>query len=139
MTPSEERINRYIEIAREADAVGRLIGVKRLKISQQLKIEEMTPALDGSATLTTPDGQEMKIPRRSIPMIAAAVCEIDNVPIPFPRTRGELDAMMDRLDSEGFAAAAAAFGKLNPTELNVEGEVLSGDDVAKKSQGTTTS
>jgi hypothetical protein len=44
MTPTEERLNRYRQIEREADALGRLIGVHRLKISQQLKIEEMTPA-----------------------------------------------------------------------------------------------
>jgi hypothetical protein len=38
VTPSEERVARYTEIAREADELGRLIGVKRLKISQQIKI-----------------------------------------------------------------------------------------------------
>src|SRR5580693_6510193 len=111
MTPSEERLQRYRQIEREADALGRLIGVHRLTISQQLKIEEMTPALDGWTTLTDKDGADVKIPRRSLPLIAAAVCEMDNNPIPFPRTRGELDAILDRLDSEGIAAASLAFGR----------------------------
>jgi hypothetical protein len=30
MTPSEERLQRYSQIEREADALGRVIGVKRL-------------------------------------------------------------------------------------------------------------
>jgi hypothetical protein len=131
VTPSEERIQRYSQIEREADGLGRLIGVRRLKISQQIKVEEMTPALDGTTTLTDKDGIERKIPRRSLPMIAAAVCEVDNNPIPFPRNRGELDSVMDMLDGEGFAAASIAFGRLNPPDV-VEGEIVSGEDVAKK-------
>jgi hypothetical protein len=109
-----------------------VIGVKRLKISLQLKVEEMTPGLEGSTTLEDKDGRELKIPRRSLPMIAAAVCEIDNIPIPFPRTRGELDSMMDVLDGEGFAAAAVAFGRLNPIALDADGKQGSAEDPAKK-------
>jgi hypothetical protein len=66
MTPSDERLQRYSRIEREADALGLLIGVHRLKTSQQFKIEEMTPALDGTTTLTDKDGAEVKIPRRRV-------------------------------------------------------------------------
>jgi hypothetical protein len=45
MTPSEERLQRYSQIEREADALGRIIGVHRLKISQQLKISEFTASI----------------------------------------------------------------------------------------------
>jgi hypothetical protein len=119
MTPSEELINRYSKVEREADALGRLVGVRRLRPSQQTKISEMTPGLSGDDEVTVIDettGAEvvMKTPRRLQMTVAAAVCEIDNVPIPFARTRGELDAIYDRLDREGMNAAMSAFFKLLP-------------------------
>jgi len=47
-------------------------------------------------------------------ILAAAVCMIDEIRIPFARNRGELDAIYDRLDEEGLNAAARAFKRLNP-------------------------
>jgi hypothetical protein len=94
MTPSEEFAQRYSRIEREADAFGRIVGVKRLRPSQQTRISEMTPGLDGDAEMSVLDETDaevtMKIPRRLQMNVAAAVCEIDNTPIPFAKTRGEL-------------------------------------------------
>ena len=104
MTPSEEKIARYTKVERAPDDLGRVIGVRNLRLSQVLKVEEMTPNLEGTAESG---------PKRAVPFLAAMVCEIDGVSIPFPRSRGELDAIIDRLDTEGIAAANAAFTKLN--------------------------
>jgi hypothetical protein len=98
MKPSEEFEARYIKIERVTDDLGRSIGVKRLKRSEKRKILEMATSdnVNVIADMT----------------IAAAVREIDGSPIPFPKTRAELDAITDRLDDEGVLAASMAFSKI---------------------------
>jgi hypothetical protein len=73
MTPSQEIIGKYSQIEREADALGRLIGVRRLRISEQIKISEMTPNLEGNSDIEGDDGKTYTITRRSLPLLAAAV------------------------------------------------------------------
>jgi hypothetical protein len=127
-TASEEiiaRKERYNRIERAPDKLGRMIGVRRLKPSQQLRIQEMAPGLDGAMSVTaeTKDGlQQIEIPRNSPLVIAASVCEIDSTPIPFPKNRAELDAVLDRLDTEGLEAAGKALSgfleeEIDPKEL----------------------
>jgi hypothetical protein len=57
---------------------------------------------------------------RLVMIVVASVCYISDengeVRIPFPRNRGELDAMYDRLDREGLGAAGRAMKRLNPPE-----------------------
>lgn len=119
----------YQKIERVADSVGRMIGVKKLKVSQQLRLNELTPMLDGSIELTKPDGSKLEMPRRTYPMLAASVVEINGNPIPFPKTRGELDSMIDELDEPGLLAVVIALAKLSPADLE-EGETS--DMLAKK-------
>jgi hypothetical protein len=124
MTASEEilaRKERYNRIERASDSFGRMIGVRRLKPSQQLRVQEMAPGLDGAMSVTaeTKDGvQQIEIPRNSPLIIAASVCEIDSAPIPFPKNRAELDAVLDRLDNEGLAAAGTAMAAFIDEEVN---------------------
>jgi hypothetical protein len=137
LTPSEELIQRYSRVERHADVFGRVVGVRRLKPSQSTKISEMTPNLDGDAEMTVLDektGAEttMKIPRRLQMNVAASVCEIDNVPIPFARNRGELDAIYDRLDREGMDAAMTAFFRLLPKRETDDEGAADPTDSAKK-------
>ena len=122
MTPSQEYTERYKEIVREADTLGRLIGVGRLRVSQQLKVAEMTPNLDGDTQVQGPEGATISMSRRALPLLAAAVREIDGNPIGFPRSRGELDSIIDRLDEPGFSAIIKAMIKLN-------GQATDGDPV----------
>lgn len=96
MTPSEELSARYAQIEREADSFGRLIGVHRIRLSQHVKLEELGEGLGSRAQA----------------VLAAMVCEIDQVVITFPKSRGELDAIMDRLDIEGLDAANKAWKRL---------------------------
>ena len=117
MSKSDEiaaRAAKYNRIERVSDSLGRVIGVRRLKPSQQLRVEEFAGNLTGTVTMTDDrSGKSIEVPRRFPLMIAAAVCEIDETPVPFPKTRAELDAVLDVLDEEGMAAVVEAFGKIN--------------------------
>lgn len=118
MTPSQEITSRFKHVERVADARGRIIGVGRLRISQQIKVSEMTPGLAGDDEFANPDGSTYKVSRRVLPLLAAAVREIQNpgqekFMVQFPRNRAELDSLMDLLDSDGFAAVLEANLKLN--------------------------
>lgn len=133
MTPTEEFTSRYRQVERVTDKMGRLIGVRRLKVSQQLKVSEMTPALEGFQEFFTEGDKKITIPRRSLPLIAASVCEIDGQAYAFPRSRAELDDMMDKLDEEGLAAAVQASVNLNPNPP----EKVAGEDALTGEQETT--
>lgn len=121
-TESESKLARYSQIEREADAFGRIIGVRRLKLSEQAKLNGMCQDLAGfdESEMTKEDGEVVKlqVPHRLPLAIVAAVCEITEaetgrvIKVPFPRNRGELDSLYDRLDSEGFQAASIAVGRL---------------------------
>ena len=130
-TESEAKIARYNTIEREADEWGRVIGVRRLKPSERSKVSGMTEDLGGYDEVpNTLTGEMMRIPHSVNHFLAAAVCELDQAPIPLPRNRGELDAILDRLDSEGLAAAMKALVRLsdalNPPEPLAEAKNLSG-------------
>lgn len=115
MKKSEEILTlaeRYNKVEKVADKLGRLIGVRRLKPSEQLKIEEMAPGLDGERRTVGPDGSEVSVSRRAPLSLAASVCQINDIPIPFPKRREELDAILDRLDSEGLEAVVEGLIKL---------------------------
>jgi hypothetical protein len=127
MTKSEEILAKRAslnEIVRVTDTFGRLIGVKRLKPSQQLKLEEMSPNLSGTTTIVvnSETGETAEIPKRMPLLFAASVCEMDQRPLTFPKTRGELDSVLDMLDEEGIAAVAEAFGKIAMKSVGPEGD-----------------
>lgn len=111
-TASEEILARYKKVEREADVLGRVIGVKRLRPSQMAMIEGMTADMDGSSMVRNEAGDEIEVSKRTPFLIVASVCEIDDAPIPFPKNRAELNAIFDNLDAEGMSAAVAAFAKL---------------------------
>lgn len=112
---------KYGKIERVVDAFGRVIGVGHLKPSQGPHIEAMSEGLDGTATVMDPaTGKTMEIPKRMPLVIAASVREIDGQIIPFPKTRAELDYMIDVLEAEGMAAAIEAYVKLNGEPIGRE-------------------
>jgi hypothetical protein len=115
-TESEVKLARYNTIEKEADKFGRVIGVRRLKPSEQTKVAGMASDLTGSDEVTAPDGTKVQVPHRMPLLLASAVCMIDDARIPFPRSRGELDAIYDRLDVEGLTAAGAAMTRLSAAE-----------------------
>lgn len=127
MKPSEEFAKRYTKVERETDAFGRSIGVRRLRPSEQLKVQGLTSDLEGDIAFAG-DGQ--MVPRRMPAVIAASVCEIDGAPITFPKNRAELDSIIDALDTEGMQAA------VNATARILTGDENGGVDAAKNSAGT---
>jgi hypothetical protein len=120
----EFRRARYSHIEREADELGRIIGVRRLKLSEQNRLTAMTPDLTGLDEMQNPEtGVTQLIAQRSPYFIVAMVCEINNAPIPFARNRPELDAVLDRLDIEGMRAAGRAVSRILEADAD-EGEPL---------------
>ncbi len=121
MLTKSELQERYRRIERQVDEIGRTIGVRRLRLSEQLHIEEMAPNSPGGVAL-----------------IAASVCELDGAPLPMVRDRQELDHQLDLLDVEGMRAATKAWAKImgladesqkgDSQKSEVEGEI----DRAKK-------
>jgi len=116
-TESEIKLARYSTVEKEADKFGRVIGVRRLRPSEQTKLSGLTADLTGYDDMLSPSGDKVSIPHRMPLMIAAAVCMIDDARIPFPRTRGELDAIYDRLDAEGINAASVALVRLTANDI----------------------
>jgi hypothetical protein len=137
-TQSEEILNRYRHVEREADSRGRVIGIRRLKPSEQSKVVGMTSDLGGYDLLpdieddTKPPG---RLSHRMPLMMAASVCEIDGNPIAFPRNRQELDAVYDQLDAEGLTAIVAAATRLGEAHIADAAR----REAAKNLQGTRTS
>jgi hypothetical protein len=115
-TESETILARYKAVEKEGDALGRVIGVRRLKPSEQTKISGYCADLTGSDTIEGPNGEKLQMPHSMPLRIAASVCLIDGVHISFAKSRGELDAIYDRLDAEGIEAANAALGRLLSTD-----------------------
>jgi hypothetical protein len=120
-TESEVKLARYSEVIKTPDAFDRVIGVRRLKPSEQTKLSGMTPELTGYDEATNDKGEPIRIPHRMPLVVAAAVCYISDsqgeAHISFPRNRGELDAIYDRLDGEGIKAAGNGFGKLMSADI----------------------
>ena len=137
MTKSEEiqaKEARYKKVEKVADKFGRLIGVRRLKPSEQLKIEEMAPNLEGDRKVYDQEGKEIAVSRRAPLALAASVCMIDDIPVMFPRRREELDAILDRLDNEGIEAVIEGLGKLGEIDLDASKDPIA---EAKNSAGTS--
>lgn len=125
---------RYSQIEYEMDNIGRRIGVRRIKLSEQTRLTAMTPDLGGMDEVQNPEtGNTMLIPQRAQYFIVAMVCAINDSHIPFARNRGELDAVMDRLDKEGMDAAGRAVSRLIAADQEEGEDPL---DKAKNSLGT---
>lgn len=112
MQQSEVILARYRQTEREADDLGRLIYVRRMRPSEETKLAGMTAELSGYDEGKNDNGEFIRVPHRFPMILAASVCQIDEDRIPFPRNRGELDAIYDRLDIEGIAAATKAYARL---------------------------
>ena len=137
-TASEEILQRYRHIEREADSLGRIIGIRRLRPSEQAKIVGMTSDLGGYDLVPNLEDETQKPSRFSqrMPlMMAASVVEIDGNPYGFPRNRAELDDMLDRLDAEGMLAIVVAATRLGESHIADAAR----REAAKNLSGTPTS
>jgi hypothetical protein len=122
--------SKYRAVEREADELGRIIGVRRLRPSEKLRVSGLTPDLDGfdqvEEQVTGPDGQMVKtgnvVPfSHRLPLIiAASVCELNEAKLGFPKTRQDLDGRYDLLDDAGLAAASRAWSRLLASQPSQE-------------------
>ena len=135
MKESDVKLARYSQVEKETDAWGRVIGVRRLKPSEQSRIAAMTSDLSGSDEAFDDKGEKILVPRRAPLVIVASVCLIHDengpTPVSFPANRRELDAMFDRLDVEGLEAAAIAAGRLAEADRIKEDPEADGKTDAK--------
>jgi hypothetical protein len=86
----------------EVDAIGRRIGVRKLNFHGHYRLAKLLGQNSGNPAMMTDA------------MMAASVVEIDGDPIPMPGTELQLEALMQRLDFHGVAAAATAMGRFTP-------------------------
>lgn len=91
---------RYDETASETDAFGRVITVRRLRNSEQLKAVEMAGSDMSASTIRVACG------------LVSITDDGGTDDFKFPRSRAELDARLDRLDEEGLEALGEATKKL---------------------------
>lgn len=117
-TMSETIASRYRDRETEADELGRIITVRRLRPSEQTKVAGYCADLTGADEVTGPDGAKIQVPHRMPLLIAGAVCRIDEIHLRFPQSRAELDANYDLLDAEGLAAAGTAVARLAAKDGN---------------------
>lgn len=104
----------YNKIERVVDEYDRTFGVRRLKPSQQLQVQEMAPGLEGAMDVRDDDtGEVVAMPRISPLILAASVCEVNGAPITFAKNRAELNAVLDMLDRAGLQAVAEGLAKLS--------------------------
>jgi hypothetical protein len=120
ITSEEQARARYKKIEHEVDGLGRKIGVRRLRPSEQTKLIGMTAELSGfeMTTVTEDDGKsaDVAVPHRGPLLIAASVCQVGEFKLDFPRSRAELDSVYDTLDVWGLRAATIAMTRLNDAD-----------------------
>lgn len=151
MSKSEDiqaRRAKYDRVERVVDELGRTIGVKILKPSQQIRVQEFAPTLEGTTTVVDEDrdsptfGKSYEVPKTSPLIMAASVVEIDDIPCSFPKNRAELDAILDRLDGEGLAAVSEGLARFAPKQegpMSDDASKDGGAEAAKNSRGTRAS
>lgn len=90
--PSEEVVEQANKVTYVTDARGRRIGLKKPGILAQYRLVEM---LGDSARNEAFMGMILPV---------TFVVQIDDDEVPFPRTRRELDALIQRIDEDGLLA-----------------------------------
>lgn len=79
------------------DKAGRRIQLRRVGVLEQLRLyKALGPQLS------------VNEPYFDMAIIAAAVSMIDDVPVPFPASEAGIEAILERLGSDGLAAVNAA-------------------------------
>ena len=119
-TASEEILARYKKREIETDTFGRAITVRRLRPSEQTALMRMA---------------DTEVPQAISAMtVGASVCQMDEGLITFPKTLGELNAVLDALDEEGLSAATKAYIRL---QKGAPEGATDQADAAKNSQATS--
>lgn len=113
--PSEEIIRSANGTATVKDERGRLITVKKISSLKRLKLQELIGA--NAASIPSYVGTATA---------AVSVIKIDNEDVPWPATKLQFEALVDRLDEEGIAAATVGLADLMGVEVDEEGNITMG-------------
>lgn len=93
------------------DSQGRTIKVQKLGALQRLRMHEVLGALGSNEGYMAIAG------------VAFCVREIDGEAVPMPRTKNEIEALVQRLDEHGLAAASDAIQKMLGIAIDAEGNL----------------
>jgi hypothetical protein len=93
------------------DNRGRRITVKKLSALDRVRLFRALGAIDSENRMLG-----------SYASTAAAVTELDGLPVPFPSTSLQLDALIGRLDEDGLEAVILALLALSPKTEDVAAE-----------------
>jgi len=108
-TPSEQAVAKAVQEHTIHDARNRTITLRKPSPVQQFRLVEAL----GGETANNPVYMRMVLP---IIFVAA----IDGMPVPPPSNKGQIEALIQRLDEEGLAAVSLGvlehFGDHNPEE-----------------------
>jgi len=116
MSALEKIRERYAKTEVVVDALGRKIRVRKLDGAQRLTVREWTDSNREDVILHL--------------ILGASVQAIDDIPIPFPKSRDVLNGTLRTLDDEGIMAVADAYQRFNDNKTEEEKV-----EEAKKSQG----
>lgn len=111
--PSAEIVNAANKTFTKVSEAGSVIVVRKLGPLQRMRLAEII----GAAAAQNP----MYLGTATS---AASVVSIDGDPVPFPASKRELEATVQRLDDDGIEAASAALAKLLKIEVDDEGNVF---------------
>lgn len=111
-SPSEQIVADANRIVKTTDARGRTLGVRKLNMAIRRRILK---ALS--------DEMSRKQQYLGLVMVAACVVEIDGDAISLPSTELQFDALIDRLDDDGFEAVGAALVEHFGASASPEGVV----------------
>ena len=97
-TPSQEIIDDGNRVVLVTDSLGRQLGVRRVNGSLKRRVYKVL----------TPESQA-KDQYLGMVMLSASCVSIDGEEVRFPTTELQFDALIDRLEDEGFAAISNAY------------------------------
>lgn len=105
ITPSQAIIQDANRVEYVTDSLGRRLGVKRFSASLKRRVLKAMSAESGTK-------QEYFM----MAMVACACVSIDDMTVPFPQSEVAIDALIDRLETEGKDATIKALAKFSPQE-----------------------
>lgn len=114
-TPTAEVIRDANGTATITDERGRVLTVKKLSSLKKLKLQELI----GASAAGIPSYMGTAV-------AACSVIRIDGQDVPWPATKLQFEAIVDRLDEEGIVAATVALADLMGVEVDEEGNLTMG-------------
>lgn len=105
VSPSQAIVADANRVEYVTDSLGRRLGVKRFSASSRRRVLK---------ALSAESGEKGEL--RLMAMVACACVSIDDMPVVFPMTEVQVDALIDRLDQPGLDALSEGIAKFIPAQ-----------------------